>query len=111
MNDLVPPEASLSWTTFSMIRAAVDSDGTIRIPAGGYSPSQGVWDGFIEIRPGHPEHPFWSWLVEGSALRDQLSDADLPALKAEYQTVQQASAKKSEPDHSLNPRCTGSMDS
>jgi hypothetical protein len=84
MTEPQPISESFSWTSFSPNRATKQPNGTIVVPAGGYSEDQGIWDGLISITPDHPDYQFWLWLLKRWDHHSTLSAEDIPTLKGEF---------------------------
>jgi hypothetical protein len=66
--------------------AEVKAEGTVVIRITGREPSRGRWGGFCRVAPEAADYGFWRWVVENKERwPSSLSDADLPAIKAEYE--------------------------
>lgn len=76
---------SPNFTSYSVSLGERRSDGTIAVPAGGYTEGFGIWDGVIEIATDHEDHSFWDWLLKRWPYESNLNSNDIPLLKREYE--------------------------
>ena len=76
-----PTESTWYWRVDHLL----DASGNIRMPMSGWFVDGVRWSGALECPVGHPDHPFWHWvLTKTGCTSDLIGDKELALLRERF---------------------------
>jgi hypothetical protein len=80
-------DAPFAFTAFHPGRSYFDDGGVLMLPAGGYAPGSGIWDGHCIVERSHPNYQLWLWIRAQPQWQSEdatVTDQELESLRREY---------------------------